>query len=324
MKKVILFIMFFCANVLVWGQTEKGKATLEKAKAGDASAQSEVAEYYEFGEEGFEKDGKQALDWYTKAADQNNVFALGRLELVYKTGRLGVAKDDQKYIHYLKRAAECGRTESMIDLAVYYRDAKYGLKKDENEFLRLAKKAADSRLTRAMYELGVYYKSKNNKDEAVKWYKNCADHYYKLYGKNHEDAARDLKQLGVNYDPANKDTKKDNNDDCAVNNGQVILYDRSGAVLQSATLMDKNGTTHVKVDNGLYKLKPCNVKINGVSYNYSVFLFDRDYYVKGNIPGFKSDSAPAKKETKSEKSVESIVKKEVGKKVEDLKKLFKK
>ena len=182
----------------------------------------------------------------------------------------------------------------------------------------------------------------------MKWYKNCADHYYKLYGKNHEDAARDLKQLGVNYDPANKDTKKDNNDDCAVNNGQVILYDRSGAVLQSATLMDKNGTTHVKVDNGLYKLKPCNVKINGVSYNYSVFLFDRDYYVKGNIPGFKSDSAPtkhssstttkssnpapakssssapAKKETKSEKSVESIVKKEVGKKVEDLKKLFKK
>ena len=334
MKKVILFIMFFCANVLVWGQTEKGKATLEKATAGDASAQSEVAEYYEFGEEGFEKDGKQALDWYTKAADQNNVFALGRLELVYKTGRLGVAKDDQKYIHYLKRAAECGRTESMIDLAVYYRDAKYGLKKDENEFLRLAKKAADSPLTRAMYELGVYYKSKNNKDEAVKWYKNCADHYYKLYGKNHEDAARDLKQLGINYDPANKDAKKEiSNNHCAVNNGQVILYDRNGTVLQSATLMDKNGATHVKVDNGLYKLKPCNLKINGVSYNYSVFLFDRDYYVKGNIPGFKSNSAPAKhsssapakKETKSEKSVESLVKKEVGKKVEDLKKkLFKK
>ena len=344
MKKVILFIMFVCANLLAWGQTEKGKAALNKANAGDAQAQYEVAEYYEFGEEGFAKDVKQAVDWYTKAADQNNIGALGKLEYIYKTGKPGVAKDDKKYIHYLKKAAECGRSESMLDLAIYYRDGKYGLKKDENEFLRWAKKAADSRLTKALYELGVYYKSKNNKDEAVQWYKKCIDRYYKLYGKNHEDAVRDLKQLGVSYDPANKkeDAKKtNNNDDCAVKDGKVILYDRRGDMLQSATLMDKNGATHVKVDNGLYKLKPCNVKFNGVTYNYSVFLFDRDYYVKGNIPGFKSGSAPAKhnnstatkrsssaspkKETKSEKSVESIVKDKVGKKVKDLKKqIFKK
>ena len=347
MKKVILFIMFICVNVLAWGQTEKGKAALNKANAGDAQAQYEVAEYYEFGEEGFAKDVKQAVDWYTKAADQNNIGALGKLEYIYKTGKPGVAKDDKKYIHYLKKAAECGRSESMLDLAIYYRDGKYGLKKDENEFLRWAKKAADSRLTKALYELGVYYKSKNNKDEAVQWYKKCIDRYYKLYGKNHEDAVRDLKQLGVNYDPANKDTKKDNNndDDSAVKDGKVILYDRNGEVLQSATLMDKNGATHVKVDNGLYKLTPCNLKVNGVTYNYSVFLFDRDYYVKGNIPGFKSGStsakrssstttkrsssapakskspAPAKKEKKSDESVESIVKKEVGK---GLKKLLKK
>ena len=56
MKKVILFIMFICVNVFAWGQTEKGKAVLNKANAGDAQAQSDVAEYYEFGEEGFEKD----------------------------------------------------------------------------------------------------------------------------------------------------------------------------------------------------------------------------------------------------------------------------
>lgn len=356
MKKVILFIMFICVNVLVWGQTEKGKSALNKANAGDAKAQSDVAEYYEFGEEGFDKDEKQALAWYTKAADQNNLYALRKLKTAYQSGKLGVAKNDEKYIHYLKKHADCGDPESMIDLAVYYRDGKYGLNKDENEFLRWAKKAADSRLTRAMYELGFYYKSKNNKDEAVQWYKKCIDRYYKLYSKNHEDAVRDLKQLGVNYDPANQKAdakkevvKKDNADDSAVKDGKVLLYDRSGEVLQSATLMEKNGVTHVKVDNGLYKLKPCNVKVNGVSYNYSVFLFDRDYYVKGNIPGFKSGSAPAKrssatgtkhsssnqsknnnstspkKETKSEKSVESIVKKEVGKKVKDLKKqLFKK
>ena len=56
MKKLFLFIMFICVNVLAWGQTERGKELLEKAKAGDASAQSDVAECYEFGEEGFGKD----------------------------------------------------------------------------------------------------------------------------------------------------------------------------------------------------------------------------------------------------------------------------
>lgn len=122
----------------------------------------------------------------------------------------------------------------------------------------------------------------------------------------------------------------------------------NGEVLQSATIMEKNGATHVKVDNGLYKLKRCNVKVNGVTYNYSVFLFDRDYYIKGNIPGFKSGSASTnrssstttksssstttKKQTSTKKSTEETIREEVEKEVEkkvekgvkDLKKLFKK
>ena len=152
----------------------------------------------------------------------------------------------------------------------------------------------------------------------------------------------------MDYDPTKKNAEEEEEeeyDGIAVKDGKVILYSRTGEVLQSATLMEKNGATHVKVDNGLYKLKPCNLRVNGVTYNYSVFLLDRDYYVKGRIPGFKSgsasakrnsatttkrsssapaksnNSAPAKKEKESEKSVESIVKKEVGK---GLKKLLKK
>ena len=166
MKKVILFIMFICVNVLVWGQTEKGKAALNKANAGDAKAQSDVAEYYEFGEEGFDKDEKQALAWYTKAADQNNLYALRKLKTAYQSGKLGVAKNDEKYIHYLKKHADCGDPESMIDLAVYYRDGKYGLNKDENEFLRWAKKAADSRLTARCGNIYLIHKGIDPYDNA--------------------------------------------------------------------------------------------------------------------------------------------------------------
>ena len=72
------------------------------------------------------------------------------------------------------------------------------MKKDEKEFLRLALKASDKH-SKPKYELGVYYKRKNNKEEAIKWYKDCADYYYKISGAKHEDALRDLKQLGVDY-----------------------------------------------------------------------------------------------------------------------------
>ena len=333
MKKVFLFIMLLGANVLAWGQTAKGKEALEKAKAGDIEAQSFVGECYEFGEEGFPKDLKLAFEWFLKAADAGEGMAIMRMQFAYKDGRFDTPKNDEKYIHYLKKGADMEIEINMTDLAVCYRDGTHGVKKDEKEFLRLALKASDKH-SKPKYELGVYYKRKNNKEEAIKWYKDCADYYYEISGLKHEDALRDLKQLGVDYDPTKKNAEEEEeeeDDGIAVKDGKVILYARTGEVLQSATLMEKNGATHVKVDNGLYKLKPCNLRVNGVTYNYSVFLFDRDYYVKGRIPGFKSGSAPAKrssatttkrsssatheKNKSSEKSGESSITDEIGKEI---------
>ena len=295
MKRIFIIAILSCVNIFAWGQTEKGKELLEKAKAGEASAQSELAECYEFGEEGFGKDDKQALTWYTKAAEQNDLYALGKLELAYKSGKLGVAKNDEKYIYYLKKAAKCGKTESMIDLAVYYRDGKYGLKKDENEFLRLAKKAANGTSSKAKYELGVYYKSKNNKDEAIKWYKDCADYYYKLYGKNHEDAISDLKELGVNYDPSKITDENEPKD------GQVVLYDRLGRENMTCKIYKEGNQYKVKVDNRLYPLKVYNKKINGVLYTYYCQLFDAENYVKED-PDLPTPGAARSTSAKSSKS----------------------
>ena len=206
MKKVFLVLMLICANVMVWGQTDRGKEILKKANAGDASAQSELAECYEFGEEGFAKDGKQALAWYTKAAEKNDAYALRKLTMAYKEGRMGANADEQKYICYLEKAAQAGDSEFMTDLAVCYRDGKYGFEKDENQFLSWIKKAIDAKYSKALYELGYYYKTKNNKNEAVKWFKECADYYYYISGLKHEDSLRELKQLGMNYDPTAVDS----------------------------------------------------------------------------------------------------------------------
>ena len=153
-------------------------------------------------------------------------------------------------------------------------------------------------------------------------------YYYKLTDLGVELMIKD-KIAGAPEVKSSKPTsnnKEEGNDDCAVKDGKVILYHRNGEVLQSAKIMEKNGTTHVKVDNGLYKLEPCNKRFNGVQYNYSVFLFDTEYYVKGNIPGFKGSSTSnnkttTKKSSTSKKSSNSSsVKNKINKGVKKIKK----
>lgn len=206
MKKFVLCLMFICASVLAWGQTARGKELLKQANAGEVSAQSDLAECYEFGEEGFAKDEKQAVAWYTKAAEHNDMYALNKLTRAYKEGKLGVSVDNQKYIYYLQKGAEAGSAEFMTDLAVCHRDGTYGFKKDENQFLTLICKAIEAKHSRPLYELAVYYKNKNKKDEAVRWFKECADYLYYIGGLRTSDVLKQLQQLGVNYDPTTVDT----------------------------------------------------------------------------------------------------------------------
>ena len=296
-------------------------------------------------------------------------------------------------------------------------------KKNEKEGLKLAKKAAEGESYEAMYSLGAYYKSKNDNDEAIAWYKKCADTSYQKRGRTHSGADKDLKELGVNYDPANsssnntatastktlavgdnvdiyfesgklcktgkivkkgsdyfvkldndelklipinekhysslfdkditycykvqmydinmyiKDKIKgapeakssssssmNNDDNCAVKDGMVVLYDRRGKVFMTCKLMEKNGTPHVKVDNGLYKIKAESRRFHGVTYSYLVLLGDGEYFIKGEIPGFKSGSSSnsGKSKSTSKKTTENVDKiaktaKKVGNKVNSLK-----
>ena len=117
-----------------------------------------------------------------------------------------------------------------------------------------------------------------------------------------------------------------NDDNCAVKDGIVVLYDRRGEVFMTCKLMEKNGTPHVKVDNGLYKIKAESRRFNGVTYSYLVLLGDGEYFIKGEIPGFKSGSSSnsGKSKSTSKKTTESVDKiaktaKKVGNKVNSLK-----
>ena len=204
------------------------------------------------------------------------------------------------------------------NINVYYQNGELSetgkLEKKGNDYY-VKLKHADCKLT-PCHE--VIYGSRVHKE---------VTYYYKLTYFNIELMIKD-KIAGapeVKSSTSTSNNTEEGDDDCAVKDGKVILYHRNGEVLQSAKIMEKNGMTHVKVDNGLYKLEACNKRFNGVQYNYSVFLFDTEYYVKGNIPGYKgnstSSSSTTKKSSTSKKSSKkSNVKDKVSKGVKNLKK----
>jgi uncharacterized protein len=76
------------------------------ANLGDASAKAQIGLCYIAGE-GVEKDEKESVNWFIKAANQGDVlgqFCLGNC-LLYGTG---IEKDDQAAIVWLKKAADAG------------------------------------------------------------------------------------------------------------------------------------------------------------------------------------------------------------------------
>ena len=112
----------------------------QKAEAGDANSQYEVAFYYAYGI-GIEKDDTKAAYWYKKAAIQENPSAQFSLALCYFTGT-GVPKDEIHALHWLKNAAEQNHPEAQFQLGICYLNGSV-VKTDTTQAYYWIKKAAD-------------------------------------------------------------------------------------------------------------------------------------------------------------------------------------
>lgn len=193
-------------------------------------------------------------------------------------------------------------------------------------------------------EKGGDYYVKLGKDE-LKLTPCNERHYSSIYDKDIAYCFK-LRQYGVNLyikdeikgAPAVKNSSSSassDDDNCAVKDGKVVLYDRRGEEFMVCRLVEQNGNYKVKVDNGLYNIKAETRRFNGVTYSYLVFLGDGEYFIKGEIPGFKSGAsssssksnpkAATKKSTKESDESSSVSKtaKKVGDKVNKLKKKIK-
>ena len=90
-------------------QSGAAKETIQEAESGDPSAQTTLAGWYYKGNErlGIYQDYAKGLEWFRKAAEQGEPYALRMLGLAYSYGE-GVSRDYAQAAIWLRKAAEQG------------------------------------------------------------------------------------------------------------------------------------------------------------------------------------------------------------------------
>ena len=147
-----------CAAV-AWADVSK--AIREKARAGDAEAQLELARHHveearnARSERRAQRDWKHAIEWYSKSAEQG--FANAQFELggMYILGD-GVEKDEDRGVALLVQAAEQGLAKAQFEIGnLYMAGAK--LDQDSALGLEMLKNAANQHHVPAQKQLGTMY-----------------------------------------------------------------------------------------------------------------------------------------------------------------------
>jgi TPR repeat protein len=147
------------------------------AESGDMVAQFNLASAYERGLGGMPPDLKQAVEWYRKAAKQGYVNAQYNLAVLYERGEK-VQQNHNEAFKWFKAAAEQGDAAAQFGLGVMYAQG-HGTARDNKEALKWYLKAAQQGNVDAQYNLALLYEGvegvPRNYDEALRWYKTAAE-----------------------------------------------------------------------------------------------------------------------------------------------------
>ena len=152
-----------CCIVCTFAQEFKASA-----EQGDAAAQTKMGDYH------FErKEYTQALQWYEKAAQQDNVDAILQLIEIYENG-YGVTKDEKKGVMYEKKAAGLGSAKAQYYLGGTYYNGYGGEAKNLSKAVEWYRKAAEQGYKYAQKSLGRCYYYGNgvteDSNKALEWF----------------------------------------------------------------------------------------------------------------------------------------------------------
>jgi TPR repeat protein len=153
-------------------------AIRKSAKSGDAAAQFELGQHHADeardarSERRAQRDWKQAVDWYSRSAEQG--FARAQFDLggLYILGE-GVEKDEAQGVDWLMKAAEQGLADAQFEIGNLYL-AGASLEQDTELGLDMLTRAANQRHVPAQKQLGTMYFQgvgvEKNLVQAHKWF----------------------------------------------------------------------------------------------------------------------------------------------------------
>jgi TPR repeat protein len=153
---LLLFTASAClAGNDVWETLFREK--LKEAEAGNSNAQYDIGAMYQNGR-GVAASHDMAIEWYRKAAAQNNQKAVSRLNLIQS--------NEERFNKTLARAGK-GEVESQYDLGNMYTEG-IGVDADITKAMAWYEKAASQDFEKAQYKLGlIYYERRStSKDQS--------------------------------------------------------------------------------------------------------------------------------------------------------------
>ena len=141
-----------------------------------AYCKRKIGEYY-LGGHGVNKNYEKAVEWFSGAAQSEDMYARNSLGMCYYNG-VGVTQDFMEAVKWYRKAARQGSAESQYYLGLCYEEGN-GVKENLNEAVKWYRKSAEQEYDEAQCNLGNCYARGNGvaKDnlEAVKWYLKSAD-----------------------------------------------------------------------------------------------------------------------------------------------------
>ena len=136
-----------------------------------------LAQKYQFGD-GIKMNGKKALYWNEKAAENREVDAMYNLGYMYYNGKM-IPQDYEKAFYWWKKGADCGDAQCAHQVAVCYKEG-IGVKQNKRKYEHYFDMAAGLSDVESMIALGYayYFGDIRKKDDkkAFKWMERAADH----------------------------------------------------------------------------------------------------------------------------------------------------
>lgn len=144
--QTLLALAYYSGVLLKKDDAEATRLLHQAADHGYMAAEESLGMFAEtgIGTDPRRPDPADALNWYTKAAQQGSMDAATDIALIYANGK-GVARDPAQAVVWFRRAAEGGDGSAQYNLALMYERGE-GVSQDYKEAVRWFTAAADQNL----------------------------------------------------------------------------------------------------------------------------------------------------------------------------------